>query len=138
MTRWMTTTALVLAAALSAPLAVASDAHLGLQGNWADDADLGVGARLLWDAAGSSEGIGAIASFDFFFPDGDIDYWELNGNLTYSLRGRFQPYLGAGLNLAHVSGGGESDNELGLNLLGGLRFSDRVYGELRFEVDGGE
>jgi opacity protein-like surface antigen len=124
----------ILLAALAAPHVQASDAQFGVQGSWADDADLGVGARLLWDATGSSDGIGAIASFDYFFPGDDITYWELNGNLTYSLRGSLQPYVGAGLNLAH----GEGDSELGLNLLGGLRFSDRVYGEARVEIDGGE
>src|SRR5262245_40668298 len=90
----------------SAPSAQAAEhpMRFGLEGNWADDADLGVGVRLQVGLADVHPGLRGAASFDYFFPDDgafgladvDVTYWEANANLTYTLRGRLAPYVGAG------------------------------------------
>jgi opacity protein-like surface antigen len=95
-----------------------------------------------------------IGSFDLFFPDIDgVDYWEINGNVVYLVevpRSPISPYVGVGLNVARASVEttvlgqpvSASDTEIGLNLLGGVQFEAapkvKPYGEVRFEVSGGE
>jgi opacity protein-like surface antigen len=151
-------------AALAAPSFVQAQTadsplvRFGLQGNWADEADFGVGARVQFDLDDVYRGLGAVASFDYFFPedddlveslgvDTDTTYWEVNANATYTLRGRIAPYFGAGLNLAHGSVDldvgrfeleNEGDTELGVNLLGGVRFARHLFAEGRIELGGGE
>ena len=130
--------------------------RFGVHANWADDAEVGVGARVQVGLADMYEGLRGIASFDYFFPeedddfgvvDLDVTYWELNANLTYTLRGDLAPYVGTGLNIAHASAGvsaadidlgDESETDIGLNLLGGLRLSNRFFAEARLELGGGE
>lgn len=130
--------------------------RFGVQGSWADDVDFGVGARVQVGLADFYEGLRGIASFDYFFPgedsdfglvDLDVKYWELNANLTYTLKGSLAPYVGTGLNIAHASAGlragdldlgDESETDLGLNLLGGLRLSGRFFAEAKLELGGGE
>ncbi len=120
--------------------------HLGPQISLADDADVGIGARLV---AGVPQyrGVEFAGSFDVFFPDGDADYWELNGNLIYNFEipdaGAFRPYAGGGLNIARIDPPvGDSDTDLGLNVLGGAKFPNEgpvtPYLELRAEIEGGE
>ena len=128
---------------------------LGAQLSWADDAEFGVGARAMVDLTPLTNGLEAIGSFDYFFPDqplgADINYWEINANLAYVFRGvpSLAPYLGGGLNFAHASVSidalgvpvGGSNTELGLNLLGGARMNAgpvQPFGELRVELGGGE
>ena len=128
---------------------------VGAQLSWADDAEFGLGARAVVDLTPFTNGLEAIGSFDYFFPDqplgADIDYWEINANLAYLFRGvpSLAPYLGGGLNVAHASVSvdalgvpvGGSDTELGLNLLGGARINlGRVkpFAEMRVELGGGE
>jgi hypothetical protein len=124
----------------------------GAQLSWGDDVDLGVGARLEANVGSSLSSTGILSralfvgSFDYFFPGNDVTYWEANANLavpvgTSSLR----PYLGAGLNLAHTSVDvgtvSASNNDLGLNLLGGIHLGSgklQPYAEARFEAGGGE
>jgi opacity protein-like surface antigen len=129
----------------------------GIHGSWADDADFGVGARVDFRLNEVLQGLGAVASFDYFFPDedtelGDVeidteaDYWEINANATYTIPTALSPYLGAGVNVAHgtlrldlnqfdVS---ESDTEVGANLLAGVRFTRNVFAEAKIELGGGE
>lgn len=120
--------------------------HLGPQISLADDADVGIGARVV---AGVPQyrGVEFAGSFDVFFPDGDVDYWELNANLIYNFEipdaGAFRPYAGGGLNIARVDPPvGDSDTDLGLNVLGGAKFPNEgpvtPYLELRAEIEGGE
>jgi len=137
--RWLVIAVLsFVPALLSVPSAHAASGNFAIQGDWGDDDDFGVGARVLFDVGRRHDGWGGLASFDFFFPGEGLTYWELNGNLTYALGGDLQPYVGGGLNLAHVSANGGSDTSLGLNLLGGIRVSRRVFGEGRVELGGGK
>lgn len=141
--------------AFSLLLAAPADAqvHFGPQASFADDADFGIGARVV---AGVPDyaGFEAVGSFDYYFPDG-FDYWELNGNVLYNfeLEGEssVRPYAGGGLNIARF----ESDvddvpgvdvdtgnTEVGLNLVGGTKFATDAtttpFVEAKFEVSGGE
>jgi len=141
--------------ALSATAAHAQ--RFGAQLDWGTDSDLGIGARVEFPIALASEGILAgtylIGSFDYFFPDCESDlvdcsYFEFNGNVAapVQVEGTLKPYVGAGLNMARASVdvqgvGGGSDTQLGLNLLGGLRFaigSLSSFAEARVELSGGE
>ena len=123
-------------------------ANLGIQANWADDTDFGIGIRYENDLykviSSMSNRLHFILSFDYFFPDG-FDYYEGNINLSYQfgdMRRSVGPYLGGGLNIAHADVGAASDTEVGLNLLGGVRFRSAnrwvPFIEARFEAGGGE
>lgn len=143
--------AVALAAAFSLIAAESGRAqvHLGPQISLADDADVGLGGRLV---AGVEDyaGLEVIASFDIFFPDGALDdYWEINGNAVYNFEivgaPSLRPYAGGGLNIAHFGYDDEDprddDTELGLNLLAGTKFPLEgltPFVELRGEVSGGE
>lgn len=129
---------------------------LGGQVSWGDEADFGIGGRI--QAAFPETQFVFIGSFDLFFPDDvgdvDIDYWEVNGNLAYhfDLLGAplIHPYIGAGLNFAHITAESvsldgpsidRSDDEFGLNLLGGTWIdlaAVRPFIEARVEIEGGE
>ena len=107
------------------------------------DTDLGLGARAEFDFSGSALTI--IASFDYYFPDGSVDYWEINGNLIYNFNipsaPTVTPYAGGGLNIGHASAEGYSDTDPGLNLLGGARFdagSIMPFAEVKFTIEGVE
>lgn len=149
----------VLAVLCAAPAARAGDVAFGVQGSWGDSADLAVGARVIADLSGQKSGLSVVASFDYFFPgdDGwgdflgiDLKYWELNGNLVYGFAksSSVQPYVGTGLNYAHVSlteseftGISVSDSDVGINILGGLNFGSgrtKFFAEAKFEAGGGE
>lgn len=144
-------------AAIAALLVIATtDAQaqaFGVQGNWGDDTDLGIGARLelglpnLFTTEPPLSNTFLIGSFDWFFPDrcdnvDDCSYWELNGNLAVPITASgIDPYAGAGLNIARASVLDASDTEVGLNLLGGLRFAlggASAFGEGRFVLGGSE
>lgn len=113
----------------------AADTSLGVQGSYADDTDFGVGARLVF-GVGRTGAFSLIGSFDYFFPEGDATYWEVNGNLAYDLGD--DVYIGAGANLARGSFGNADNADLGLNLLGGIHLGDNLYGEVRTELGGGD
>jgi len=136
---------------------LSAQTRFGAQLSWGDDdANLGLGVRAAFDLRSlfNTRGLEAVASFDYFFPEQssgvDVEYWELNGNVTYlipNVKGSLGPYVGSGLNIAHgsqdASGvSSQSDTEAGLNLLGGTRFRTRSkltpFAELRFELGGGE
>jgi hypothetical protein len=142
---------LVIASAGEATAQGSRTVQFGPQLSWGDDADLGVGGRAQVSVPATQFVI--IGSFDLFFPDSDggpdIDYWEINGNAVYEfdLAGEttIRPYAGAGLNIAHatrdLAGLGDSNTDLGLNLLGGARFDAgpiQPFIELRVEAEGGE
>lgn len=126
--------------------------RFGAQLNWANDMDLGFGARLELPLNIGAEGVLSrtylIGSFDYFFPDCDeCSYFEFNGNLAVpvDVEGNLNPYVGAGLNMARFSadvpGVDSSNTDLGLNVLGGLKFAlgpFASFGEARFELGGGE
>jgi hypothetical protein len=144
---------LALAVALASSLLVVDSAraqvHLGPQISIADDADVGLGGRLVAGVEDYS-GLEVIGSVDIFFPDGDFDYWEINGNAVYNFEivgaPSLRPYAGGGLNVAHTDfdddvAGGSSDTDLGLNLLAGTKFpleGFTPFVEVRGEISGGE
>ena len=130
--------------------------RFGGQLNYGDDTDFGLGPRLVLDDPALGE-FRFIGTFDLYFPDDgggvDVDYWELNGNIVYDFEvttaPKLTPYVGAGLNVAHVSvdvtspglTGSNSNTELGVNLLGGLEFGlgkVRPFVEIKVELEGGE
>ena len=123
----------------------AQPVEFGVQASLADhDLNFGIGARLITDFNALGDHVKFIGSFDYFFPDNDANYWELNGNAVYLFTPRhstLRPYLGGGLNLGHYSGGGVSDSKVGLNLVGGINFRGRSlkpFVEAKIEIrDGG-
>lgn len=152
------TTVLALAAALAfvaAPAAAIEGMPIkvGVQGNFGDDVDFGVGARVeynLEEMVGMP--IAAVGSFDYFFPGDtfgvDVTYWEINANAIYGIpvTEMITPYAGAGLNIAHASasagGASASDTEFGANVLAGAKFDIGMmftpFAEFRLELSGGE
>jgi hypothetical protein len=113
--------ALLLLAGPAAPEANAQTVF-GLQGNYGSEADLGIGARALLNIPDVN--LEAVGSFDVFFPDGDVDWFDFNANLFYHFHlpdHPILPYLGGGLNVARLSNDA-SHTEAGLNLGGGVRF----------------
>jgi hypothetical protein len=136
--------AVCLAAFALTPRAAQAQIGLGPQASIAEDADFGLGARATFGLPAKIP-LEIIASADYFFPEEDVDYWELNGEVVWLIpvtAPTVDPYAGAGINIAHASiEGGESDTEVGLNLLGGLKLHVgpvTPFGEFRFELDGGE
>lgn len=135
--------AVCLLSLLAWPAALTAQVDVGPQASWADDADFGVGGRVVLGIPAAIP-LAAIGSFDYFFPSDDFDYWEINGNVVYEFAvpsGVVAPYVGAGLNVAHASVASVSETEIGFNLLGGARFDAgqfTPFGELRVELSGGE
>ena len=112
--------------------------EIGLGTNGAGAA---IGGRAVFTGLGevtNLTGLAAYASFDYFLSTGSP--WEINLNGTWdipSITGPLKPYVGAGLNYAHASGGSSS----GLNLLGGTHFRPTpaldTFGEIRIELRSG-
>mgnify|MGYP001606807906 FL=1 len=139
-------------AAAPAALVAQQPFHLGAQVSWGDDSDVGIGVRYENDLNRliPARNLRVIGSFDWFFPGNNVDYFEINANVAYQFTlpgSRIGPYVGGGLNIARASVdlpvlGKSSDTQVGLNLLGGLRFPSagriRPYVEGRFELSGGE
>lgn len=143
--------AAALAAALTllpAGLAAQGVPRLGGELSFAQDANAGLGLRFeqplipFW-----TQDLRLDLTFDYYFPDSPINYWEFNGDMTWGFPiagSRLSFYVGGGLNLARtgvngVPGSGVTD--FGLNLLAGLRIPTSVrvtpYVELRPELGGG-
>lgn len=126
-------------------------ANLGIQASYAEDAHFGIGLRYENDVnkviSSAPARLHFIFAFDYFFPEAPVDtYYEGNFNLTYQfgdMRRAIGPYFGGGLNYAkaEVTGGG-SASEIGLNVLGGIRFRSASkmvpFLEVRYELGGGE
>ena len=123
----------------------------GGQVGYANDADLGIGGRV--QVGLPMERLAFIGSFDWYFPSDragvSINYWEINANVKYGIpvnNALFGPYVGSGLNFAHVSLSAEgfpgvSDSDLGLNLMAGTSFNTgrfQPFAELKYEISGGE
>lgn len=142
------------AAMAAAP--AAAQVRFGANLSWGDDTDLGLGARLnfgLGDMA-KNQPIEGLLTFDYFFPDSppgvDLTYWSVSANGIYRFTTRgasVAPYAGGGLLLARSStdlgspGLSGSSTDLGLNLVGGLRFKTAgtllPFVEARFEIADG-
>ena len=144
------TLAFVLGASLLVvPQATAGPMGVGVQGSLAEVADLGVGARLIFDLSEKRDGLAGVGSFDYFFSDSylgnpwdSVSYWQVDGNVVYHLTrpSVFQPYVGAGLHYARWDwGGAYSAGDIGLNLVGGANFGSgqrRLFSE--FRLGGGQ
>jgi hypothetical protein len=143
--RFTSRLALAALAVFTLPSVVQAQATLGPAFAYHDDFELGLGAALNVPIQEFGQGVAILADFFYFFPDGDIDYLEINGNLTYSfpLQGSaMTPYLLAGLNVANISTGivDDSQTELGFNMGGGAYFAlgnFRPNIGLKIEVNGG-
>jgi len=148
-----------LLAALVVSVAVSTSAHaqrFGGQVSWGSDSDLGFGARVevpMTNKLGKTEPLSKafiIGQFDYYLPDcggADCSWWELNPSIAIPLKSTsLKPYVGAGLNIASItvdlgSFGSASNTEMGLLLLGGLKFavgSMDAFSEARLALSGGE
>ena len=132
---------------------VSSDKSLwyGPHASFADDSDLGLGARAPWSFT-NRRPVALITSFDYFFPSTptglDAKHWEVNGNMAYHFGRRWRPYVGPGLNLARRTATftgtdlAGSDTSVGMNVLGGVRRVEgrkrQYFAEARYELGGGE
>lgn len=150
-----TLTLLALPAAAQAQGESARDGRgvdLGPQILYGGDTDLGVGGRLIVNLE-SLPNWDFLASFNVWFPDAngaDVNAWEGNANLAYNFLiedvETIFPYVGAGLNIFHVSvdtpGEGDFDNtDLGINLFGGTKFvagSLTPFVEVRVVIEGSD
>ncbi len=142
------TIALAVPALVAPPLQAQQPTRFGAQISFANNANVGIGARMVSDFAflvPSARNISLIASFDYFFPGNNVTYWELNGNAVYRFTiagARIMPYAGGGLDVSHASLRFSSVNgtQMGLNLVAGTWFdtntSLRPYLELRAELAG--
>ncbi len=144
----------------STPASAELPLSFGVQANYADDFDFGIGGRIVADTGEVVENSRAMASFDFYFPDGngaDVTFWEININAHYLFPLEDAPvgvYAGAGLHIYNVSvdldldtpfgdfGGSADDSGAGLNILGGVDFtgvqSVTPFAELKLELGGAE
>ena len=74
----------------------------------------------------------------------DVEYWEANLNLTwdFTTAQTVIPYAGVGINFAHAGassfGFDSSENDVGANVLAGVRIARRFYVESKLEAGGGE
>ena len=134
---------LALCAGAGAPLA--AQVRFGAQVDWGDNSDFGIGGRLEHGLAKlfPNTPLRAAASFDYFFPSSNVNYWEINYNWFYQLKAdALTPYAGGGLVLAYASANGNSNSDLGVNLGGGLKFktgsSLTPFIEARVELGAGE
>lgn len=110
------------------PSTVQAQATLGPAIAYHDDFKLGIGAALNVPIQDFDEGVALMADFFYFFPDGSINYLELNGNLTYSFaldQSPVTPFVLTGANVSNTSDDftDTSRTEVGLNLGGGLAFA---------------
>ena len=148
-------TAVALAVAATPAVSLAQlPFRLGGQLSWGDDKDLGLGIRYENDLTmfgPAVRNLRVIGSFDYFFPGNNVNYFEFNANVAwgFSIPGsRIAPYAGGGINIARGSVdlpaplGDRSDTDVGLNLLGGVKFPAlgkfTPYTELRLELSGGD
>ena len=135
-----------------------AQSRFGGQVSFGDDADLGLGGRVLLDFSTALTGLAFIGSFDYFFPDNvgvnantEANYWEFNGNAVIEFgiasAPNLQPYIGGGVNFAHASVDknspdapeDSSQNDLALNVLAGFKFplaGLTPFAELRFTFAG--
>ena len=141
---------LILATALFALFSAAdavADVDFGVNVDWSkteglNSGDWGLGARL--DFGGNLRGQ---VGFDYYFTDAedifdddedadlDLSFWEVNGNVLYQFTTEgVSPYLGGGVGFARRSFDDINDifdderTELGLNVLGGVKFGDDIQG----------
>lgn len=83
-------------------------------------------------------------SFDYYMVGDGLTLWGFNADLTYQVPSESLQwlYLGAGLGIFRSSGGGFSNTDTGLNLIGGFQPAGgariKPFAEARFQIGGGE
>ena len=125
------------------------------------EADFGIGGYISFPLENVSDNLAINGSFGLFFPSGasigttevDLDYWEANADLVYTIPidASITPFALAGLNLASLGGGvsselleddiSASDTEIGFNLGGGIVFASESvvpFVGAKVEVGGGD
>lgn len=114
-----------------APLGAQAQVQLGPTLAFSDEVDFGIGATLSAQAPQLGESLGFMGEFLYFFPEGDgFDFFEINGNVTYSFpldESTVLPFALGGLNIARASVdagglGSASNTDIGVNLGGGISF----------------
>lgn len=130
------TLALVLMLGLVAAPAQAQ-VWFGPQVSWGDDADIAIGGKIGAAVAslgndGSRKNVDVMGAFDYFLDCDECSYFEITGGALYNfdIGENIGPYAGAGLNYGRFSADIDvpgvsddfSDSEIGLALMGGLRF----------------
>jgi len=127
------------------PSTAQAQATLGPAIAYHEDFKLGLGVGLNVPIREFDEGVAIMADFFYFFPDGSLNYLELNGNLTYSFildRSPVTPFALAGANVSNTSDDftDTSRTEVGLNVGGGLSFAMgrvRPIVGVKLEIGGG-
>lgn len=145
--------AVALVGTMAVPGALWAQTVVGPLGAFHDDFDLGIGGFASIPVPSLDPNLSIVPSFVYYFPDGDFDAWEINGDVLYAFEvsadAPVLPFAFAGLNILHVSvpsvtvlgvevGGGSTD--IGLNLGGGITFrseSLRPFAGAKFEVQDG-
>jgi opacity protein-like surface antigen len=146
-------TAAALPAVVHAQVAAAKPLRLGPQATFiTDGSTFGVGLRGEYSLATmvpSLTDFRFVGSFDYYFPDVGSSF-ELNAGVATSFtmpNAPVTPYAGAGLSIFHSSAdlgppvGTVSSTDVGLNILGGVRFrpmgSALPYAEVRLRLGDG-
>ncbi|MGH7503734.1 MAG: hypothetical protein ACREL7_18565 [Longimicrobiales bacterium] len=126
--------ALTLALTLGYAVPAQAQVWFGPQLSWGDDFDLAIGgkigAAIATLGSATSNNVDIMGSFDYFFDCEDCSYFEITGGGLYNfdIGENIGPYAGAGLNYGRISidedisGVDLSDSEMGLALMGGLKF----------------
>jgi hypothetical protein len=148
--------ALLVVSALALIPSAASAQRFGAQVAWGSDSDIGVGARYEHTLSGVFSKTAPMSNaffmgqFDWFLDacDGiDCTYFEITPAIAVPIQATtLRPYLGAGLNIARISVdagtfGNQSDSEIGLALLGGLKLKlggMDAFTDARFTIGGSE
>ena len=137
--RFIVSFALFIAASFAPAALAAQNFDLGAQLSFGDEAQLGIGPRVVTPLESVHPRVRAVYSFDYFFPDsghhpeGDLDYWEIAGSVVRDVRVRkLRSYVGLGAVIARSSvsenvSRTRSRTTLGLNLVGGLKFPEYEY-----------
>ena len=114
-----------------APMGAQAQVQIGPTLAFSDEVDFGIGATLHAQAPQLGEGLGFLGEFLVYFPDQDgLDFFEINGNVTYAFplaNSTVLPFALGGLNVSRASvdtgGLGDASNtDIGLNLGGGINF----------------
>lgn len=150
MTRCVLRSVLVVTGVGLLALSSAPEAHaqtmFGAEAMVGTDTEFGIGGRFHMDLAPGAPNLEIMGSFDYFFPDGPGEYWEINGNAWYRIPTTGSrttvPYVGGGLNIGHFDREATADDtDVGINLGGGVRFlfeNTIPFFEARFTIGGGD
>ncbi|MDH3733687.1 MAG: hypothetical protein OEU54_09145 [Gemmatimonadota bacterium] len=136
-------TALAIAGLLTVPTRADAQVAFGPEAMFGTEFDFGLGGRLV-AGLGTEIPLEFQGGFNIFFPDGPRDYWELNGNVWFTIDTPAigAPYVGGGLNIGRrTSSESVSSTELALNIGGGYRFNftnTAPFIEARFALGGHE